>query len=338
MIANDAAIRFAGIPRELFLSQTAATLEPNIRESLYFQKMIQTMETGEPSRVQYQVASSGNWIEITLSRMDRDHLIIVYSHITESKVAQLKQDSLLEELRRSNENLEEFASVASHDLKEPIRKVYYFTQRLRDMLASRLSGDEQKMLDRVETAASRMQRLIDDLLEYAHVNRGQQYREDVDLNHKVEMIQTDLELMIIEKKATLTVATLPTIHGYRRQLQQLFHNLVSNSLKYARNEHPSNINITATIILGIESNLKIRLEDEQRRFHLIEVSDNGIGFEQEYADKIFNIFTRLHGNSEYTGTGVGVAIVKKVAENHGGYIGAIGYPNRGATFRVLLPC
>jgi len=337
IIANDAAIRYAGIPRELFLSKRSTELEPNIRESHYFKKIIHTMETGEPSIVQYRVESSGKWIEIALSRMDQDHLIIVYSDITEGKEAQLKQERLLEELRRSNESLEDFTSAASHDLKEPIRKVHFFTERLKGKLGERLSDEERYLLERVETATARMKLLVDDLLEYSHVNRGSQALEDINLNLKVQMIQSDLELLIEEKGATVNVSELPVLKGYRRQVQQLFHNLISNSLKYSKPEVPPVVTITSRRVKGEESGLDVRTEDREKLFHHIEVMDNGIGFEQQYTNKIFNIFTRLHGNTEYSGTGVGLAIVKKVVENHKGYITAEGEPGIGASFKVLLP-
>ena len=337
IIANDAAIRYAGIPRELFLSKTAAELEPNIRESLYFQKVIYTMETGEPSNVQYKVESSGKWVEIALSRMDDDHLIIVYSDITESKEVQLRQELLLEELRRSNESLEDFTSAASHDLKEPIRKVHFFTERLKEKLQERLSSEERKLLERVENATARMRLLVDDLLEYSHVSRGNQEVEDVDMNQKVQLIQTDLELMMAEKEATINVGTLPVVRGYRRQLQQLLHNLLHNALKYSKPGVPVVVNIASQTATGKETGVSVRPEDQDKTFYVVEISDNGIGFEQEYAEKIFNIFTRLHGNTEYTGTGVGLAIVKKVVDNHDGYIAAESSPGNGATFKLLLP-
>ncbi len=337
IMANDAAIRYAGIPREIYLSKRATEVEPTIRESLYFQKIIHTMETGEPSTVQYKVESAGKWLEIALSRMDRDHLIIVYSDITESKEAQLRQGQLLEELRRSNESLEDFTSAASHDLKEPIRKVHFFTERLRDKLQGRLSAEEQSLLERVQTAADRMRLLVDDLLEYSHVSRGSQAMEDVDLNRKLLLIESDLELSLAEKQGRLNVGVLPVVKGYRRQLQQLFHNLLSNALKYNKPGVAPVIGITARLVQGGESGINVRAEDRSRPFHLIAISDNGIGFEPEYAEKIFNIFTRLHGNNEYGGTGVGLAIVKKVVENHQGYIAAESKPGIGSTFSVLLP-
>jgi hypothetical protein len=141
----------------------------------------------------------------------------------------------------------------------------------------------------------------------------------------------------MEKRADIQVGVLPIVRGYRRQLQQVFQNLLSNALKYSQPGVPPQITVYSKSVLGGEAGINIRPGDAAKEFHLIAVKDNGIGFEQQYAEKIFNIFTRLHGNKEYPGTGVGLAIVRKVIENHQGYIAAISEPGKGATFTILLP-
>ena len=187
------------------------------------------------------------------------------------------------------------------------------------------------------TAADRMRVLVDDLLEYSHVNRGKQEYESVDLNGKIRLIVLDLEVAIAEKKARINIEPLPVVKGYRRQLRQLFENLINNAIKYSQPNIPPVVDICARMVRGKESGLNILKEDADKNFHLIEVRDNGIGFDQQYADSIFNIFIRLHGNTEYTGTGVGLAIVKKVIENHKGYVSAQSEPGMGAVFKILLP-
>jgi signal transduction histidine kinase len=148
----------------------------------------------------------------------------------------------------------------------------------------------------------------------------------VDLNQKIQRVLEDLELDIHEKKATVQVGSLPVINGYRRQLQQVFQNLIGNALKYSKkNELP---------VIRIQSK---EVEEKGQSYHLISIEDNGIGFEQEFAEKIFQMFTRLHGRSEYAGTGVGLAIVKKVVENHNGFIRVESTPGKGSTFFVYLP-
>jgi len=230
------------------------------------------------------------------------------------------------ELQRSNQNLEEFAHAASHDLKEPIRKIHFFTHQLKDQLHQRLNENELRSFVRIENATLRMGNLIDDLLLYSHVSQRPHETEPVDLNDQVARVLEDLELDIQEKKALIEVEQLPVVRGYRRQLQQLFQNLVSNALKYSRAGTQPHIHISAEKTI-----------ENAKEFYVIEVSDNGIGFEQQYAEKIFLMFSRLHGKSEYSGTGVGLSIVKKVVENHHGFIRVVSRVNEGACFRIYLP-
>ena len=231
-----------------------------------------------------------------------------------------------QELRRSNQNLEEFAHAASHDLKEPIRKIHFFTNQLKEQLRNNLKEAEMRSFTRIENATQRMNNLIDDLLLYSHVSQRPHERETVDLNEKMHNVLEDLELDITEKKAVIKVEKLPTVNGYRRQLQQLFQNLLSNALKYSRADVPPCINIAADEAI-----------ENGKSYHVIVVSDNGIGFDQQYDEKIFQMFTRLHGKAEYSGTGVGLSIVKKVVENHNGSIKVESTPGEGSTFRILLP-
>jgi len=245
-----------------------------------------------------------------------------------SQLAQANEDlqKTNKELQRSNQNLEEFAHAASHDLKEPIRKIHFFTQHLKDQLASHLKDEEQRSFSRIVNATQRMGHLIDDLLLYSHVSQRPHETESVDLNEKLHRVLEDLELDIEEKKAVVHVGRLPVIQGYRRQLQQLFQNLLSNSLKYSKAGVPPQIDITAE-----------QTHSNDKSYHLIKVKDNGIGFEQQYEDKIFQMFSRLHGKSEYSGTGVGLSIAKKVVENHNGFIRVQSKSGEGSTFEIYLP-
>jgi PAS domain S-box-containing protein len=325
ILANDAAVNYIGLPREMFLSKTAVELDPNILSSDYGQICLNTLRTGEPALSQYYMEATGRWQELTISKMDDDHLIHIFTDVTPIKEAQLQLERTVEELRRSNRNLEEFAYAASHDLKEPIRKIYFFTNQLKDQLSNRLTEGEERSLSRIENASQRMGNLVDDLLIYSHVSQQPHEKESVDLNEKIQRVLEDLELDIKEKKANIHVGNLPTVGGYRRQLQQLFQNLISNALKYSKRNIPPLIDITAC-----------QVRENNKLYHRIEVKDNGIGFEQQYADKIFQMFTRLHGKAEYSGTGVGLSIVKKVVENHNGNIRVESTLGQGSTFTVLL--
>jgi signal transduction histidine kinase len=193
------------------------------------------------------------------------------------------------------------------------------------------------LFDRVEKAAERMRVLVEDLLEYSHLNVTPREKESINLNEKLQNVIDDLELLIREKKAVIDVGELPTTNGYRRQLQQLFQNLITNALKYSKPGVEPHIRINSRMVKGRDSGFHLPVSAEDEEFHLIELKDNGIGFEAEHAERIFDVFTRLHGNSEYPGTGIGLSIVKKVAENHGGYVMAKGERNAGASFFILLP-
>lgn len=182
-----------------------------------------------------------------------------------------------------------------------------------------------------------MSTLIDDLLTYSHIGRGVSRFEPVDLNQVLALVLEDQELGIKERGAEIRIDPLPIVTGHRRQLQQLFENLLGNALKYSNPNAPVQIEITSRMMRGSEAPLPLGLQEKERQYHQIEVKDHGIGFEQEDAERIFNVFTRLHGNAEFKGSGVGLSIVRKVAENHHGYVWANSAPGEGAIFSVLLP-
>jgi PAS domain S-box-containing protein len=247
----------------------------------------------------------------------------------------LELESKNRELQRSNENLEEFAHAASHDLKEPIRKIRFFTDRLKDQLAERITEEEKQTFRRIDNSSERMGALIDDLLLYSHISQRPYEMEEVDLNQKIMKVLDDLELDVQEKSAVVSVGELPKVKGYRRQLQQLFQNLIGNALKYNKPGVAPHITIRASIVPREERSMAET--GSSIKYHVIEVSDNGIGFDPAESERIFQMFQRLHGNAEYRGTGIGLSIVKKVAENHNGKIEAEGRPGEGATFKVYLP-
>ncbi len=337
ILANDAAVKNTGLPRDVYLTKTAIELDPDILSSPYGKACLKTLETGEPSLIQYYLEVTGRWLELTISKMDDDHLIHIFTDVTPVKEAQLQLERTIEELKRSNANLEEFAYAASHDMKEPIRKIHFFADRLKSELRDELNDRQKHLFGRLEHSAQRMSALIDDLLTYSHVSKGISHLEMVDLNVKVKNVLEDLELEIEQKNATINVGTLPVIMGHKRQMQQLFQNMISNALKYSKANTPPEITITAHKVLGNQAPLSLNNEEANKEYHLIEISDKGIGFKQEDAERMFNVFIRLHSNTEYKGTGVGLSIVQKVVENHKGHIWAEGEPDKGATFRILLP-
>ena len=337
LLANDAAVKYIGLPREIYLKVTAKQLDPDILTSPYGQACLRTLQTGEPTIIQYFLEVTKRWLELSMSKMDDDHLIHIFTDVTEIKEAQLELEKTIEELQRSNANLEEFAYAASHDLKEPIRKVHFFSDRLKNNLYSRLSDEEKRYFDRMQLATQRMGNLIDDLLSFSQVSINVRNYEEVDLNELFKLILDDLDLEIEQKNAKIVVDELFTIQGHHRQLQQAFQNLLANALKYSRPEVPPEIVVNYNKVSGRDSKLNLSQEEQSREFYEITIRDNGIGFDQKDAERIFNVFTRLHDNGSFRGTGIGLSIVRKVIENHDGYVTARGIPGEGAEFKVYLP-
>lgn len=234
------------------------------------------------------------------------------------------------ELQRSNEELTKFAYVASHDLQEPLRKVQAFGDRLMARYAEHLDETGQDYLQRMLHAATRMRRLIDDLLAFSRINtRGDAFIR-VDLNQILADVLGDLEVHIKETGASIVTQGLPVIEADALQMRQLFQNLISNALKFGRADLPPVINIDYSSARGND------IDGTETDMCTLRFSDNGIGFEQKYATQIFDVFQRLHSRSDYEGTGVGLAICKRIAERHRGFIRAEGRPGNGAVFYVTL--
>lgn len=250
-------------------------------------------------------------------------------------VMQAELKKKVDELDRSNADLERFAYVASHDLHAPLRKLYAFSEILLER-EKNLSPDGIDIIKRMHLFVTRMQRLIDDMLEFS-LNLNKVETTAVDLHQLAKNTMSNLAVSIAESNARIEMGTLPDrVIGLESQLDQLFQNIISNSIKYAREGVPPHIRIHSSIVSGSDID-GVSPADEKRKFHKIIFSDNGIGFDNKYKEKIFIIFQRLHGKSEYEGTGIGLATCKKVMENHGGYITARGTENKGAEFSVYFP-
>ena len=240
------------------------------------------------------------------------------------------------ELSRSNQELEQFAYVASHDLQEPLRKIMMFTERLKSKLGAAVNGDAESFMKRIESSASNMRILIDNLLELSRANRSAHAYSPVHLHTLAQEVLGDLELRIEETKSSIVIPqTLPVIEGVPSELKQLFTNLLSNALKFTKPNVPANVTLVCTKLDATEA-LCLNLPTEKSYFK-VDFFDNGIGFDQQQADRIFQAFQRLHGRSEYPGSGIGLAICKKIAENHHGIIFAESVPGDGSTFTVILP-
>jgi PAS domain S-box-containing protein len=227
------------------------------------------------------------------------------------------------ELKRSNQDLQDFANVASHDLQEPLRKIVAFGERLREISTDTLPGDGTDYLNRMQSAAERMQRLIDDLLNFSRIATRAKPFASTDLNAIIEEIAIDLEVRLLRSKGSIKTEQLCVIDADSFQMQQLFMNLIANGLKFQRE--------------GVPPVVKIKCTGKVLGFCHISVEDNGAGFDMKYVDKIFKPFQRLHTKSQYEGTGMGLAICEKIVQRHGGSISVDSVPGEGTVFSIRLP-
>jgi light-regulated signal transduction histidine kinase (bacteriophytochrome) len=231
------------------------------------------------------------------------------------------------QLEYSNRELQDFAYVASHDLQEPLRKIVVFGERLKEKSGESLAAESRDYLERMQKAAARMQTLINDLLAFSRVTTKAHPFAPVDLAEIAHEVVNDLEARMEQVKGRVEIGGLPVIDAEKLQMRQLLQNLIGNALKFRKPEEPPVVKVAAR-----------KFSDEAgRELCELTVSDNGIGFDEKYLDRIFNVFQRLHTRGEYEGTGMGLAIVKKIAVHHGGDITAKSKPGGGATFILTLP-
>jgi PAS domain S-box-containing protein len=256
--------------------------------------------------------------------------------ITEQKQAEAQLKALTADLLHSNRELQDFASVASHDLQEPLRKIQTFADDLAENSTSTLSDESRDTLKRIQNAAGRMQRLINDLLSLSRISSGAQPFVRVDLNNVAREVLSDLEVRIHETGGRVDLSEIPTIEAEPLQMRQLFQNLVGNALKFNSPGRAPIVRVHGELIGGKEG-LAGSSEAQAQQLCQITFEDNGIGFDEKYVDRIFAMFQRLHGRNEYAGTGMGLAICRRIAEHHGGNITARSILGTGSTFTVTLP-
>lgn len=249
---------------------------------------------------------------------------------SELKVIQGELEKKNTELSAKNKELEQFAFVASHDLQEPLRKIMIMISRATEKLNEKQKGE--MYLDRIGAAADRMSNLIADVLNYARIDNFEKDIAAVDLNGVVNDTLNDLDFAIQEKNAVINVSPLPIINGVAAQLRQLFFNLINNSLKFNRMVPHIEIAAVETGSAQLIDGTTIH-----GNFNLITLADNGIGMDEQYSSKIFNMFHRLHHRDLYGGNGIGLALCRRIIENHGGYMSFTSEPDRGTTFYVYLP-
>jgi PAS domain S-box-containing protein len=272
------------------------------------------------------------WANVIITTMrNEDGEVTGFSKITrdltERRRAEEQMKALAERLQRSNSELERFASVAAHDLQEPLRKIEAFGDRLKLKCDGQLGDQGKDYLNRMQASAARMRRLINDLLAFSRLTTKAQPFVPVDLTEVLHEVVSDLEASIQQSGGQVNIGKLPTVEADPLQMRQLLQNLIGNGLKFHKPGEPPIVTVAGRVIDGTGPLPQCE----------VTVEDNGIGFEEQYLDRIFQIFQRLHGRQEYEGTGIGLAICRKIVERHGGTITARSHPGHGATFIVTLP-
>ncbi|MEO7265238.1 MAG: chemotaxis protein CheB [Ferruginibacter sp.] len=344
VMANSSAAKVIGIAEEKLQGKRLHDNFPFMQNG-HFKTYKNVVETGKPEVFEFYYDVNEKWYEVITVKM-LDGVVTTFSDITDKKESddlikkgyeelkyatkKLKQSN--EQLEMTNMDLYQFASVASHDLKEPLRKIQAFGNLLEEKIRNKLEPSEKNYLDKIIRSSARMQNLIEDVLTFSRLSNKELPVTEVDLNNLIQSIIDDLEVSIREKNASIIVNPLPIIEAVEGQMHQLFHNLIANALKFNDSENVE-IKISVKAIPGqlVEAN-----KLDTAKYVAISVLDNGIGFEDEFSDKIFKMFQRLTP-TQYQGTGIGLAICKKIVENHGGIITAESAIGKGAEFTVILP-
>ncbi|HLA56430.1 MAG TPA: ATP-binding protein [Flavobacterium sp.] len=317
-----------GMTPEDVIGKTCSEVYPGIFENGVFEKMVHAMKTG--NREKYEIFVKHNhdffWLDAAVEKVG-DFVTITSKNITAEKNAALLLEEINAELARNNKELESFNYIASHDLQEPLRKIQLFYSRIVEKDKDSLSETSLAHFDSIYNAAERMQKLIQALLSYSTANTTGLVFEKTDLNKLLEDVKSDLEDVIVAKNATIESEVLPKLSVIPFQFQQLLANLISNGIKYSKKDVAPIIKITAETVE----------EGKGKNYLKINIADNGIGFEQQYEHKIFELFQRLHGKAEFVGTGIGLAICKKIIDNHKGFIKVKGEPGIGSVFSIYIP-
>lgn len=327
---NDKFCEISKYSREELLGQNHRIINSGYHGKEFFQSMWKTITSGKiwEGEVRNR-AKDGSfyWVNTTIVPFADEsgkpyQFVSIRYEITQRKRAEEQLRVYAEKLESSNRELQDFASVAAHDLQEPLRKIQAFGDRLNTRFADNLPDEAKDYLSRMLSSAGRMRRLIDDLLTYSRVTTQAKPFEPTDLNQVLADVLSDLELRIEQAGAQVTSEKLPVIDADAVQMRQVLQNLVANALKFQRPGVPPRVAVTSR---------------KEGGNVVLSVADNGIGFEEKYLDRIFTIFQRLHGKHQYEGTGVGLAVCRRIVERHGGTITAKSVPGEGATFLVTLP-
>lgn len=348
---NQGAERIKGYSADEIIGKSFSTFyTPLDKENNLPRKLLERAAlTGKAVQEGWRVRKDGShfWASIVITAVhNQDNEVIGFSKITHDltekkrtedkiKANALELEHKNKELERINMELQSFAYVASHDLQEPLRKIQTFSGRLLQKEVQNLSESGKDYFERIRKSTDRMQTLIEDLLTYSRTNTVERVFEKIQINEIINEVKEEFKEIITEKNAIIEVSGTCEINAIPFQFKQLITNLVGNSLKFSKPEVPPHILIKSRFITAANA-VNLPLLPNQK-YCQITIADNGIGFDEEYKDRIFEIFQRLHGKSEYKGTGIGLAIVKKIVDNHNGFITASGVPGEGATFDIYIP-
>ncbi|GAA0879315.1 hypothetical protein GCM10009119_22830 [Algoriphagus jejuensis] len=337
LMVNEAACKMTHQSQNQLIDKRLLECFPGNKEFLY-PAYVKVVETGQDfkTEVEYDLGTELVWFKILALKFD-DGFLVTFSDITREKETELQLKNYTQELKRSNEDLEQFAYVASHDLQEPLRKIRSFGDRLVTKYHDKLDDMGQDYIARMQAASGRMQNLIEDLLAFSRITRSSELPGKVNLRKMFDEIAEDLSDQISRENAELEYDKIPPILGVKGQVQRLFQNLISNAIKFRKKDENPKITITGVKLSAADVTRDFNLTPRYKNYVKITVSDNGIGFDEKYAEQIFNVFQRLHGKTEFEGTGIGLAICKKIVTHHGGAIVAKSEEGIGSEFIVIFP-
>ncbi len=347
---NKGAEKIKGYTAEEIIGQSFSkfyTPEDKARH-LPDQLLVEALTTGRAGQEGWRVKKDGSWFwaSVVITAIhDQDNNVVGFSKVTrdltEKKAAEERIKEHAEQLEEKNRELEKmnaelksFAYVSSHDLQEPLRKIQTFASLIMEKEREALSERGKDYFRRMQDAANRMQTLIEDLLAYSRTNSSQRVFNTVDLGEMLSEVIIDFKDTITTKNATVEVGPMVELTVIKFQFRQLLHNLLGNALKFSKPGVPPYIKINSEIQAGDGSDA---MPEAGEQYCHLSIQDNGIGFDPQYKDRIFEVFQRLHGKDEYKGTGIGLAIVRRIVENHNGTITATGEIDKGATFDIYIP-
>jgi light-regulated signal transduction histidine kinase (bacteriophytochrome) len=342
LYVNPEAERVVGRSSEDLVGKRLIEEMPRNKELGLFDRYKEVVANGQS--IKYELAYKDYYF-INRAVKINDGIAVVFSDITarkdfekELEKAVQQRTAALEEanelLRLKNKELEQFAFVTSHDLQEPLRKIQIFAGMLRDGSSNGLDDKSKIHLDKIIYSAERMRNLITDLLQFPKITHAQEQHERIDLNEELASVLQTFELKIAEQQAQIDYSLLPAVRGIAWQINLLISNIVANSLKFVRPDVSPHIEIKGRTLSAEE--VKSRNLNEQEQYVLLVFSDNGIGFDQEFADLVFQMFKRLQDRQTYDGTGLGLALCARIAEYHQGMIQAFSTPGLGTRIEVVL--